>query len=243
MIKMKRKKFDLMDFNMDTTFNEMTRPKHLFGEKKNKKKDYKLDEIAPTSESMKINPFNQSHPNTLPFISPEKKEIQQQFEELTSIENIKDELMGIDINSEERYKYPTERKVTTSIAASLFHSDEENKYEGNGQLFFLQFPTQLPLTLTEEENKKDKDFSENLSKLPEGRIGRLFIFKSGKVKLCIGEITYDVSQGMPCNFLQELVAIDHEKKKFYQLGEVTNRMVAYPDISMILKKKDQKKKL
>lgn len=46
----------------------------------------------------------------------------------------------------------------------------------------------------------------------EGKIGKLYILKSGQVKLRIGECTFNLSQGMPCGFLQELHSVDLQSK-------------------------------
>lgn len=42
----------------------------------------------------------------------------------------------------------------------------------------------------------------SLSKLPAGKIGKLLVFESGKVKMQIGEVLLDVQPGVPCGFRQ-----------------------------------------
>jgi len=230
-----------MEFDMEYRYNKnkMMRPQHVNPSGVTKVKDYKLDEIAPTAKTMKIDAENSSHPNTLPFIDFNLKKVEHQFEDL-SIDNIKDKVMGIDVTTEDKYKSMSERKVTTSYAASLFMNEEKDDFPSE-QLFFIQLPTQLPFSIEETEDKKKKGFENNLSSVPEGRIGKLAVFRSGIVKLRIGDITFDVSQGMPCNFLQEVAVIDSNNGKIYQLGDINNRMVTYPDIQSILKKKKSKK--
>lgn len=153
-------------------------------------KEYKKSEIAPTSQSMGIDPLDKSHPLTLPFLNPKA--------------NVEDKL-------------------------SL----------KSGELFFVQLPSALPIRIrndnknTEENTEEDKKVSDNentLRTLPSGKIGKLQIYKSGKMKLIIGDVSFHVATGMPCNFLQEVVAISEKSQKYYQLGEITKRMVCYPDI-------------
>ncbi len=38
----------------------------------------------------------------------------------------------------------------------------------------------------------------SLKELPSGSIGRLLVYKSGKVKLLMGQVTMDVAPGLPC---------------------------------------------
>lgn len=154
-------------------------------------KEYKKSEIAPTSQSMGIDPLDKTHPLTLPFLNPKA--------------NLDDKL-------------------------SL----------KSGELFFVQLPSSLPIKLKKEEmeiienpEEDKKDSKENgnlLSTFPSSKIGKLQIYKSGKMKLIIGDVSFHVATGMPCNFLQEVVAISEKSGKYYQIGEITKRMVCYPDI-------------
>lgn len=47
----------------------------------------------------------------------------------------------------------------------------------------------------------------------------------------IGDVLFDVSQGMPCGFLQQLVGINLQSNQYYQLGEVSKRMIVSPDMT------------
>lgn len=51
----------------------------------------------------------------------------------------------------------------------------------------------------------------------------------------IGDVFYDVSEGMPCGFLQELVALDMESKNMHNLGDINKRMVVSLDVDALLK--------
>lgn len=41
-----------------------------------------------------------------------------------------------------------------------------------------------------------------LTDIPEGKIGKLQVMKSGKTRLVLGDVTFDLSRGAPCGFLQ-----------------------------------------
>ncbi|WJX43565.1 hypothetical protein P8452_30642 [Trifolium repens] len=75
----------------------------------------------------------------------------------------------------------------------------------------------------------------NLLELPSGCIGKMQVYKSGAVKLKIGETLYDVSSGTKTKFAQDVVAINAEKKNYSVLGAVTvnTKAVVVPDIDAI----------
>jgi hypothetical protein len=70
---------------------------------------------------------------------------------------------------------------------------------------FMQLPSSLPITppKTEEEPKQEtkqesalggseQEFVSNLTKIPEGFLGKLIVYKSGKIKMKVGDFIYDV---------------------------------------------------
>ncbi|KAF9175684.1 hypothetical protein BGX21_002787 [Mortierella sp. AD011] len=68
----------------------------------------------------------------------------------------------------------------------------------------------------------------------EGKIGRLLIYKSGKVKMQIGDIVMDVSAGSECSFLQDVVVVDSNNKQAFVMGSVQKRMVCVPNLTQLL---------
>ncbi|XP_022141051.1 DNA-directed RNA polymerase III subunit RPC4-like isoform X2 [Momordica charantia] len=114
-------------------------------------------------------------------------------------------------------------------------------------MYFFQLPACLPLpkqssTATRKEkvgssrssNSKGTSELGDLKKLPGGYMGKLLIYKSGAVKLRLGETLYDVSSGSNCSFLQHVVAINTEEGHCCDLGDVGKRVVVTPDISSLL---------
>ncbi|WVZ75247.1 hypothetical protein U9M48_023321 [Paspalum notatum var. saurae] len=126
------------------------------------------------------------------------------------------------------------------------------------QLLFFQFPTSLPLPRqadpfaeTETETDTDEDVNEKsmggnrkrrivsirgcgLKELPGGHMGKIRVYKSGKVKMTLGDVPFDVSAGSNCMFAQEAVAMDTREKLFCGLGELGKRAILTPDIDYLL---------
>ena len=123
----------------------------------------------------------------------------------------------------------------------------------NGELFFLQFPDALPIkpisddgaVLKSEQDKnvvspenhaaeKLKNFT--FHNVSEGYIGKLLIHKSGKVKMCLGNVSFEIMLGTPCGFLQDLVSInlDNDPGEMICLGHVNHRLIAVPDYEALL---------
>ncbi|XP_062225481.1 uncharacterized protein LOC133924110 isoform X2 [Phragmites australis] len=73
-----------------------------------------------------------------------------------------------------------------------------------------------------------------LKELPGGFMGKILVYKSGNVKMKIGDTLYDVSAGSNCMFVQEVAAINTRDKHCCTLGEISKRAVVTPDIDYLL---------
>jgi hypothetical protein len=82
------------------------------------------------------------------------------------------------------------------------------------------------------ESKEEETEDSHLQQ--EGKIGRLLIYKSGKVKMKVGDILMDVSSGSECSFLQDLVVVDSNNKQAFVMGSVQKRMVCVPNLTELL---------
>ena len=80
-----------------------------------------------------------------------------------------------------------------------------------------------------------ENFDNSLTKVPKGQIGKLRIHKSGKMKLQLGNIIYDVLPGNTQNALEQVTAITEERKQIYNLGEISKRLLCIPDMENLLK--------
>jgi len=75
------------------------------------------------------------------------------------------------------------------------------------------------------------DFPGTLKGLPEGRLGTLKIYKSGRTILQIGSVDYDVSASDKPKFLEELNCFSKEGPTCYTLGSPAQHLVAAPTIN------------
>ncbi|KAJ2289519.1 DNA-directed RNA polymerase III subunit RPC4 [Coemansia sp. RSA 1935] len=69
----------------------------------------------------------------------------------------------------------------------------------------------------------------------DGRIGTLVVLKSGAVKMKIGDILFDVTQGADCSFLRGLLAVDVRgaNSTAHLLGNIETQLMCTPDLDSI----------
>mmetsp|Transcript_102207 Transcript_102207/g.234251 ORF Transcript_102207/g.234251 Transcript_102207/m.234251 type:complete len:210 (-) Transcript_102207:1574-2203(-) len=93
----------------------------------------------------------------------------------------------------------------TRTAGKVF-IDEEGRTRQN-QLFVLQLPSVLPsVTVSDKHGNQEGAFAPaSIDKLPQGTIGKLVVHKSGRVRLKIGNLSFNVDQGADCKFAQQVM--------------------------------------
>jgi hypothetical protein len=127
-----------------------------------------------------------------------------------------------------------------SLKDELMEENEENK----NKLFVFQFPRQIPIKdlnnqikIKEEENvNEEPEYDQNGFLIsPEFKnsfqeinnktvIGKLLIMKSGKLKIKMGDIYFDVNQGCLTKFAQFATVITENKdNQAYILGQPLNK--------------------
>lgn len=75
----------------------------------------------------------------------------------------------------------------------------------------------------------------SLEELPAGCLGKLLVYKSGVVKLKMGDILFDVSPGIGSSFAQEIMTVNTKEKQCCSLGEPNNKWaIVTPDIESLL---------
>ncbi|ORX62204.1 hypothetical protein DM01DRAFT_1331658 [Hesseltinella vesiculosa] len=149
-------------------------------------------------------------------------------------------------------------------ARHLFAVNENNKVVSvaDDELLFFQLPKVVPqfdLPVKEDEVNEDVDMVKDkeadlpapaqkatleekmnqlsLSEMPNGSIGKLVVFKSGKIKLKMGDILYDLDNGMTSSFLENLMVVDTESeqlKKSIELGHLVQKFTCIPNINSLL---------
>jgi hypothetical protein len=114
------------------------------------------------------------------------------------------------------------------------------------QLILMQFPDVLPCTRTSSSSSKPELAS--LSDLPDGFLGKLQIYKSGKCRLKLNDDTYlDVDIGQPTSFLQNVMVtemastngsnehgINNDMNKLVCLGDIKHKLIVSLDVDHVL---------
>ncbi|MQL73914.1 hypothetical protein Taro_006279 [Colocasia esculenta] len=114
----------------------------------------------------------------------------------------------------------------------------------NGRMLFLQLPASLPLGRRPDSSAKGKEIEgkgvnvlqkgHTLDDLPAGFMGKMIVYKSGVVKMKLGDAVFDVSPGSDCVFAQDVMAINTKNRRCCVLGELDKRAVVRPDVDYLL---------
>lgn len=130
-----------------------------------------------------------------------------------------------------------ENSIKPAVELGLMEENLEEK------MFFVQLPPAMPMlkqsVKTEgsemaTSSKSSKARACSLNELSGGFMGKMLVYKSGAVKLRLGETLYNVSPGMDCSFAQDVVAVNTEEKYCSNIGELANRVIITPDVDSIL---------
>ncbi|KAK7023404.1 DNA-directed RNA polymerase III subunit RPC4 [Halocaridina rubra] len=93
----------------------------------------------------------------------------------------------------------------------------------------------------EEEEKKTQSNYCSLNTLPEGQIGTLKIYKSGKTEIWFGEHRLSVNKGTQVGFLQDVVSVNLDEESrtgsMTVLGHIGHRLVCSADLEALVKQK------
>lgn len=123
------------------------------------------------------------------------------------------------------------KTLSTKFSDTLETKSEESFgdfLQQHSQLMLLQMPDTLPATISKDlavdedpETDAENGFKKvtnnfcTLQDLPEGQIGKLVRYKSGKLKLVLGNgHFYDVTHGIDSTFLQVRI-LTYKKNFFY----------------------------
>ncbi|KAI8087897.1 RNA polymerase III RPC4-domain-containing protein [Gilbertella persicaria] len=166
---------------------------------------------------------------------------------------------------EEPVPLPKVYMSSDSPAQNIFALDEKQRLVcvAEEELLFFQLPIVVPKF--EKNKEEDVDMIEekkeegaatdglppaakkssleeamsgmSLEDMPSGQIGKLVIYKSGKMKMKFGNILLDVNQGLQSTFLENVMVVDHESeetKKAIELGHVVQKFVCVPNMDSLL---------
>lgn len=132
-----------------------------------------------------------------------------------------------------------ENRINAAQKLGFMETDDEP------MMIFLQFPGRLPFLKPPNEEKGSgnkapapaPDPSSKICKLkdlPAGFMGKLQVYKSGKIKMKLGAVLFDVSPGTDCVFAEEIVALNAKEKLYCVIGELSKHAVVTPDIYSLL---------
>ncbi|XP_078182040.1 uncharacterized protein LOC144575683 isoform X2 [Carex rostrata] len=110
------------------------------------------------------------------------------------------------------------------------------------RMLLFKFPNPLPCEIpavnaegTENKGKtKAKKTGCSLQQLPAGYVGKMLVYKSGKVKMKLGDVVFNVDSGVKCTFHEQAVAVNTKKGHFCQIGNVEQHVVVTPDVDALL---------
>ncbi|KAK3213435.1 hypothetical protein Dsin_018141 [Dipteronia sinensis] len=130
-------------------------------------------------------------------------------------------------------------EISTNPAVELGLMEENPE----PSMVFLQLPPSMPMI---KRSVKAEDGQEAIAKakprggartieLPAGFMGKMLVYRSGVVKLKLGETLYDVTAGLNCTFAQDVAAINTADKNCCIVGELNKRAILTPDVDSVLR--------
>ncbi len=148
------------------------------------------------------------------------------------------------------FKSSEEEEDPSKIAAREILN--ENGSLNESDIFLLQFPRMIPVNseiqnkLKAEEVETEEpiydqngflvknDFENVFKEFPRNsQMGKLKIFKSGKIKLQLGNNLYEVSTGVNCKFAQELGVVSTKSQEAFFLGKIRDKkLIVTPELNL-----------
>jgi hypothetical protein len=95
--------------------------------------------------------------------------------------------------------------------------------------------------IDDDENIWTVPFNSTLTDLSSGYMGEMMVYKSGKVKLKLGDILLDVSPGTEFSFQEQIAYISASDRSCHVLGDIKSHLTCTPDIEYLLQHKTDKK--
>lgn len=145
-----------------------------------------------------------------------------------------------------------EKELVKNAKEELIDDSNKDKVVPNeNQIYLFQFPRQIPLNLPGQEKEKlletyndepiydqngyliKPEFQNSFLEVKKNfKLGKLRVYKSGKVKLKIGDNEFDVQTGVYNTFYQQVAIINKEMlNQTFILGKTCDKkMVVIPQI-------------
>ena len=219
--------------------------------KKDKKKDNNKEITYKFNPNEGINLSDKALPH--PKKEKKKKINPEEYSILNAINNIKkkdpDAYIPILLPFGLENKNQNNKKTTKDEIYNLNNNEEENELNEDN-IFVVQFPRQIPVNsenqekIKIEENENDEplyddngyliqpEFKNVFKEIPKNsKLGKLKIYKSGKVKMEIGNVLFDVIPGNFVKFAQQISIIKSDKNQVFLLGKSNSKkLIVIPEI-------------
>ena len=219
--------------------------------KKDKKKDNNKEITYKFNPNEGINLSDKALPH--PKKEKKKKINPEEYSILNAINNIKkkdpDAYIPILLPFGLENKNQNNKKTTKDEIYNLNNNEEENELNEDN-IFVVQFPRQIPINsenqekIKIEENENDEplyddngyliqpEFKNVFKEIPKNsKLGKLKIYKSGKVKMEIGNVLFDVIPGNFVKFAQQISIIKSDKNQVFLLGKSNSKkLIVIPEI-------------
>lgn len=137
---------------------------------------------------------------------------------------------------------PTTPQVVPFRDPTDFVKQEKNSFPlKENEMCLIQFPSHLqvaPLPKEEKKKKKsaevtsDSDFENVLRRLPEGEMGKLRVYRSGRTELVVGSTVYHFQQGAQSTFYQQVVTLGDGQ--CLEMGQLSQRFICTPSLDSLL---------
>ncbi|KAG2660613.1 hypothetical protein PVAP13_1KG454100 [Panicum virgatum] len=149
-----------------------------------------------------------------------------------------------DVEFQDTQPSSIECEASTRPAEELHLLQQEQ--DSKERMFLFQLPKSLPLprrssNIVERKGRatgEEVKEGSNLQQLPQGYLGKMLVYKSGKVKMKLGDVMFDVNRGAESRMPQHIVALNTQEKHCCLLGEIEKRhVIVTPDVDSLLNDK------
>lgn len=130
-------------------------------------------------------------------------------------------------------------EANANAAKMLFLDEDDALQEDN--IMLMQLPAVLPelVDALDEVQRETEDAATtgagaSITRMPDGRVGKMQILRSGRVRLEIGGLPFCVDQGCDTFFQQDLACVCPLSNELIVLGPVSKRVVLTPDVDALL---------
>uniref|UniRef100_A0A0K8V9D8 DNA-directed RNA polymerase III subunit RPC4 n=1 Tax=Bactrocera latifrons TaxID=174628 RepID=A0A0K8V9D8_BACLA len=230
------------------------------------------DDLVDEKTDLEMMPVKLSNAKWKPIkveVKQEKVEAEVKDEAAEICEDI-ESAIAIAQNLQTQVVREEEQQLRTNGALERYpESVAELLDRTQSQLLLLQLPNVLPCEDDLEEVAEKPNHEKNIAAdtpstsqnppatklttkrtsmkdLEEGKIGRLLRYKSGKVKLVLGNTYFDLNMGIETGFLQDLMSINTNREErsgnMINLGSIQAKLTVTPDWEHLMEQEERRQR-